>query len=289
MKKKLLFGRHTFVFKCALLAIASSFTAAPASSAEAPTYDYDAATLGTQAPTSPLLSGYTYRSVRTYQVAIPVLVPLNQLQAILPPGFVPVAAPSNSNAGTVTLSLFLDQRFQPTAGGPTYGPTSALLMSTTAINYNLSTPRTELVFPMFEASSDIDMLNAAFGPGAARQANVKVKVEEDQGMLHFSFNIEDSAIGFKFEAEATGPAAINTRTISDPVGLPFRALNGFTANQAFRAASQSDTLTLPSTDAKVKIKAPGHYLQLKNGKLNILGIGANVTFSRNVEFIVKFE
>ena len=254
-----------------------------------PTYDYDWLTPGTQPPQSPLLDGYTYRSVRTYQVAIPVLVPLDELQAVLPPGFVAIATPAGSATATVTLNLFLDQRFQPTVGGPTYGPTSALLVTVTALNNNLATPRSEIVFPAFEASAYINELNAAFGPGSARLAKVEVEIEEKKGKLHFSFELSDPGIGFKLKAEAEGPAAINNRVISDPVGLAFRTFNGYTPNQAFRASSQSDTLSIPSASAGVKLSAPGNQLQLPTGKLSILGLGANVTFSRGVEFVLKFE
>ncbi|MFZ4702958.1 MAG: hypothetical protein ACOYMG_23180 [Candidatus Methylumidiphilus sp.] len=273
-------------------ALAQLLAFAPAVSAQSeppPTYDYDAFTPGTQPPQSPLLDGYTYRSVRTYQVAIPVIVPLAELQAVLPPGFAAIATPAGSTTATVTLNLFLDQRFQPVVGGPTYGPTTALLITVTALNNNLATPRLEIVFPGFEASADIDQLNAAFGAGAARLAKVEAEIKEGKGRLHFSFELSDPGIGFKLRAEAEGPAAINNRAISDPVGLPFRTLSGFTPNQAFRAASQSDTLSIPSSSAGVKLLAPGNNLQLQTGKLAILGLGANVTFSRNVEFMLKFE
>jgi hypothetical protein len=81
-----------------------------------PACDYDLATPGTQAPTSPLLSGYTYRSVRAYQIAVPVLVPLTELRAALPPGFTPIT--TTPGVATVMLNFFLDQRFQPAVGGP---------------------------------------------------------------------------------------------------------------------------------------------------------------------------
>lgn len=271
-------------------ALLAAMAAAPAwASGEPPAYDYDAALPGVQPPTSPLLAGYTYRSVRTYQVAIPVLVPLAELQAVLPAGFVPVATPAGSATGTATLNLFLDQRFQPQVGGPTYGPTSALLMTVTAVNNNLPVPRTEIVFPMFEAAAETEALNAVFGAGAARPAKVRAKLDENKGTLRLFFGVIDRGIGLDLRAEATGPAAINNRAVSDPVGLPFRALTGFTANPAFRAASQSDTLSVPVDSANVKLETPGNYLPLKNGKLTILGLGANVTFSRNVEFVIKFE
>ena len=89
--------------------------------------------------------------------------------------------------------------------------------------------------------------------------------------------------------EAESSANINNRSVSDPVGLAFRAFNGISPNRAFRAASQSDTLAVPVADAKLKLNVPGHRLHFPAGSLTIVDTGANITFSRNVEFIIKFE
>lgn len=272
------------------LTLGLAFAAAlSAQSGAPPTYDYDAATPGTQAPFSPLLAGYTYRSVRTYQVAIPVLVPLQELQAALPPGYIPVATPAGSNTATIALTFFLDQRFQPAVGGQTYGPATALLATTTVMNNSLATPRMEIVFPIFETAAGEAELNAAFGPGSARTAKVNASLEEEDGKLHFKFKVKDKGIGMDIVASAVGSMDINTRSVSDPVGLPFRALNGFQGNQAFRGASQSDTLVLSAQAAKAKVDTPGDRLQMKTGSVTIVGIGPNVTFSRGVEFVIKFE
>lgn len=252
-----------------------------------PTYDFDPATPGTQGPKSPLLNGWTYRSLRQYQIAVPVLVPLLELQAVLPPGFLPVA--TSPGVGTVTLNFFLDQRFQPTVGGPTYGPTTALLATVTAVNNTIPTPRTEIVFPIFEVGAGAAELNAVFGAGAARTAKVEAEVEQEDGKMKFQFKVKDKAIGMDLEAAAEGSMEINTRAVSDPVGLPFRAFTGFTPNAAFRAASQSDTLTVSATAAKASVKAPGHRLAFPTGSVPILGLGPNVTFSRGVEFVIRFE
>jgi hypothetical protein len=275
------------MFKTLLL---STFAAVlPAAFAQAPpTYDYAPAIAGTQRPTSALLTDFTYRSVRPYQMAVPVLVPMAEMQAILPPGFTAIASPVGSTTSALTLSFFLDQRFQPTAPSPTtFGPTSAMLVSATVFNTTLN--RAELVFPSFEASAYIAELNTAFGPGSARLAEVTASVSEAKGKLKFSFDVQDSAIGFKITVEAESSADINNRSISDPVGLAFRTFDGFVANAPFRAASQSDTLAVPVADALLKLNAPGHRLNFPAGSLTIVGYGANVTFSRNVEFILKFE
>lgn len=252
-----------------------------------PTYDYDLATPGTQGPTSPLLNGWTYRSVRQYQIAVPVLVPVDALQAALPPGFVPV--PAAPGTATVTLNFFLDQRFQPAVGGPTYGPVTALLATTTATNTTVVPSRNEIVFPLFEVSGGVAELNAVFGAGAARLAKVEAEIGQEDGVMKFQFKVEDKGTGLKMDVSLEGSMDINTRTKSDPVGLPFRAFTGFVSNQAFRAASQSDTLTIPAATAKTKLLSIGNRLVFPSGSIPILGLGANVTLSRGVEFVIKFE
>lgn len=279
---------------CTLLCAASllggsSVRAQTASGSPPPTYDFDTTTPGTQPPTSSLVTEYDYRSVRTYQVSIPVVVPLSQLQALMPPGYTAVATPDHPRTATLSMAFFIDQRFERTGVGESYGPVSAVLVSTTAMNNNVQPARSELVFPAFEASGEIDALNASFGPGSARLAKVKLGMEQRNGKIHFSFDINDAQLGFRLRAEATSPATLNTRAVSDPVGLPFRTFNGLSPNNAFRATSQSDALVLPVKDAKVKLTAPGNRLRFPAGRLNILSLGPNVTFSRNVEFFVKFE
>lgn len=283
------FSRVAGLALLACLASAQGANAQTGSGSPPPTYDYDDAIAGTQPPKSALVADYEYRSVRTYQVSIPVLVPLAQLQAILPAGYTAVASPADSQTASLSLGFFLDQRFERTGVAQSYGPVSALLVSTTVLNTNVTPARQELVFPSFSAGGEIEGLNASFGPGSARLADVKVKVEEKKGKLYFTFDVNDAELGFKIHAEAQSPAALNTRAISDPVGLPFRTFNGTSANNAFRAASQSDTLSVPTADAKVKLQTRGHKLRFPAGTLAIKGLGANVAFSRNVEFILKFE
>ena len=132
-------------------------------------------------------------------------------------------------------------------------------------------------------------MNAVFGAGAARKAKVTAEIEQEEGTMKFKFKVADSGIGMDLEASAEGSMNINNRAISDPVGLAFRALTGFVPNGAFRAASQSDTLVVLAATAKAKVASAGNRLQFKSGSMAILGLGANVTFSRGVEFVIKFE
>lgn len=279
------------LFSAVVLAQLTSVVLAQSGTVAPPmTYDYDPAVAGTQGPKSPLLAGYSYRSVRSYQVAVPVIVPLADLQAILAKGYTALPTVAGSTFSALTLNLIFDQRFQPAAdSSTTYGPTSALLVTATVLNSNFATPRQEIIFPCFEASSDVDKLNGTFGVDAARLAEVKASAVEEKGILKFSFAVTDSAIGMALTVEAQAPDTINTRVVSDPVGLPFRSFNGLVPSNSFWATSQSDNLAVPVAAAKVKIHSPGHRLYFPAGALSIIDIGPTVTFSRGVEFFIRFE
>jgi hypothetical protein len=184
----------------------------------------------------------------------------------------------------VSLAFFIDQRFDR-AGAGSFGPVSGVLASTVA--ENKTTAQSELVFPAFEASGEIDALNASFGKGAARHADVSVIIEQEDGTMRFAFKVKDSSGGLAVTAAATSPAAINTRSISDPVGLVFRTFEGRRANSGFRAASQSDSLPVSTTAARAKLRAHHKRLRFPGGSLDVVGLGTNITFARNVEFILK--
>jgi len=269
--------------------LAGSAVAAAPAGAPPPTYDYDAQQVGTQPPQAPSLAHYDYRSVRAYQVTFTALVPQTELQAVLPGGFTALPSAPGSALSNISLAFFLDQRFEQTGVG-TFGPVSAVLVSTTATNTTLSPARPELVFPAFEASGEVDALNVAFGPGSARLAQVSVAVSQARETMAFSFEVKDKGLGLDLRAAATSPSAINVRSVSDPVGIAFRTFqDGRAPNKAFHAASQSDTLTLPSSAAKVHLKAAGGRLRVPHGALTLVDVGPTVTFARNVEFVVAFE
>lgn len=112
------------------------------------------------------------------------------------------------------------------------------------------------MFPSFEASAGIDQLNAAFGPGTAQLAVGKAEFLELNGKMHFAFVLKDADLGFDVAVSGVGSAAINNRSVSDPVALPFRALNGQKANPSFWAASQSVTLAVPIPDTSLLLAPP---------------------------------
>jgi hypothetical protein len=251
-----------------------------------PTYDWDTATAGTQPPTSPRLANPNARLLSTLRLAFPVLVPLEQLQAILPAGYVATeAAPAGSGLASIALQFRFQERLERVGIG-TFGPTSGLVASHVARNTALN--RLELLILAAEDSttSAADAFNAVFGPGSSRVANVKAEIEETAGTLEVKFDVEDESIGLDINVKAKGPAAIDARGHGDPAGAPIRGLNnGVSANAAYWFGFMNDFRSVPITSTNFSFRmGPGRYddgvLGLPGGAVDVVGVGPNFTFLR---------
>lgn len=261
-----------------------------------PTYDYDNVTPSTQPPASTLLGGpvhnYETRFLRTHQLNIPIVVPLVELQQLLPAGFVAIATPSGSDTALVTLGFHYQVRWEK-IGDTTFGPFSALVIfPPLVLNTNLG--RTEQVSLVHEVSDPdtVDFLNDTFGPGGHRLAKVKVEIKEKKEMLRFKFDVQDDDLGLDVRATAEGSATIVTRLKSDPFPPPLRWLNGSNPNPPnppWRAALQADLNVVPTTSENVEVVAPHNKLHLPGGDLTILGVGSPMVFLRGTEAFTKLE
>jgi len=262
------------------------------SRAPLPTYDWDDNVPGTQGPTSPLLAGAPQRALRMLAVQIPLLIPLTELQAVLPPGFNAVATPAGSNTGQLTLTFAFQQRVTRIADGQTVGG-SALLFQVTVLNTNLMPNRQESGLLGYEFSSQelVDRFNEEFGPGTARLANVHVQIGEDAGNLTFKSNVTDDSLGLNVSAQATCPGPLVNRTKNDPVANVARFL---IPQRSFFTATQHDNRPVPQAMANVQVETPDGRLMVPvegggSRSLTISGIGANITFLRNQEIFTKLE
>jgi hypothetical protein len=230
-----------------------------ATGAPPPTYDYNAATPGVQPPTSPLVANPATHQLRTHQLAVPVLVPLAEVQAVLPSGFNAVESAPGSGTATVTLVFIYQQRFERIGNG-TFGPAWGLQVSLTALNTNVEPDRLEAILPALELSDAavVDATNAAFGPGSSRLAETKVDIKEEGGRLRFRFHVVDKAIGLNVKVSAEGPAAIVTRGRFDPAPVPSRTVdNGRAPNPPSRNAAQFDSSAVPTSDADLDLDVAG--------------------------------
>ncbi len=252
-----------------------------------PSYDYDTTAPGVQGPTSPLVAGADLHVFRGHVVGMGVLVPLAELQALLPAGF--AALPSQPGAGTAIVSIaFVYQQRTEVAGGSILGPSSGVFLSANVTNTTLARTETIYLEAVFNDQATIDAHNAVMGPGSFCLGEVDVEIEEAAGMLSFGFEL--AGCGLRLRASATGSAAMLTHSKSDPQPAPFRFINtGGKAGPAQRASSQASFQTLTAEAANLKIKAPGGILTLPDGSLSIEGLGPNVSLVRWGEVFTRAE
>ncbi len=257
-----------------------------------PTYDWNDMAPGIQGPTSPLLAGAERRQLRLFRIQIPILVPLVELQAALPPGFIAIANPAGSNTGQVTLDFNFQQRFTRIADGLTVGG-SGLGLQVRVLNTNVMPNREEMDSLGEELSTQesVDYFNALYGPGIARLAKVSMQFVEDGGIFSFKGNVTDDGLGLNVSAQATSPGPLVNRIKNDPTGGTNRYL---ISGISFRVANQRDELAVPRAMANANIDAPNGKLQVPvaaggSRSLTISGIGATINFQRNVELFAKNE
>ena len=94
------------------------------------------------------------------------------------------------------------------------------------------------------------------------------------------FAVEDGGIGLKVKVEAEGPALINGRSHADPNPLSVRFLNGMVANPAFTFSAMTELRNVPTGTANLELDIDNGLLNLPGGSVQIVGVGANVTFHR---------
>jgi hypothetical protein len=240
---------------------------------------------------SPLIDGYETRLFRTFQLNVPLFVPLEELQRILPGGFSAIANPSESQTAAIALSLVFHQHNERLGGATGLefdGPVSTLAITSTVRNVQLN--RNEAVVLANEQNNAESVLNANafFGDGAVRLAHVKADIEEKNESLKFRFDVADDDIGLELVVVAVGPAAMTGRVVLGP-GTPNRALSGQSARRSYRSASQYDNIAVTITPSNLRVRAPHDTLHLPGGDLTIVGLGAAMTFQHWREQLLKLE
>ena len=275
-----------FRFLTAILSLALSASVQAQALPAPPTYDYDATTPGIQPPTSPLIQGYESRVFRTFQLSVPMFVPLAELQAILPNGFTAVANPAGSNTALVTLGFVHEQRGE--RGGGVDGPVSTFVVTTSVRNALLNRLETAILGNEQNEQNSVNNANQIFGDGTARLADMDSQVEEDDGMLHVRFDVSDDDLGLSLKVRAIGPSAIATRVIQSPFG-PLRAFSGITAKNSVWVANQFDSQNVTIMADTVRVQAPAHVLRLPGGELKMLSVGTSINFQRWRETFFKVE
>lgn len=258
----------------------------------APTYDYIPAEPGTQPPN--VLGGpFTARELLTHTLRVGVRVPLAELQALLPPGFIARANPVGSDTALVSLNFGYQIRLErPGAGAGfgNFGPYSMFYIDTSVRN-----PENviEGFFFLVNLVSDPDVAllrNAIFGPGSSRAAaklkfEIEEEVEEEDGSLRIKASAKDEGLGLDLEAEGEGLPRIANRFGGNVLNRSrFQNQdNPAAANSALLTALQGDNAgAQPAANAQLNTLQ----LRLPGGDLHGIEI-ANFTFIRNLEIFYR--
>jgi hypothetical protein len=258
-----------------------------------PTYDYLPdnpllpETLGVQPPVSTRagqpLDGFDFRGMREYMVQFTLSVPLAELQAVLPPGFVASAPVPGAGTASIYLIFVLGQVAWWQGFGVT-GPYSYAFFF--APVYNTALGRPEMVQLAIEVGTpeQVEIANAFYGPGVTRLAEIEEEVETEGIVTRFRLKVKDHALGLNLQAEAFCPYPINLRTKTDPDLRIWRFTAGKTTGPSFRQASQSDYRLVTLAEARAKVEAKDGFLHLPGGSVRLLGlVGPTVSFNRNSE------
>jgi hypothetical protein len=249
---------------------------------------------GTQPPTALVLANPSGRFLQSLRLAVNAIVPTGELQSILPAGFTAGMLPPPNPPGQSIVGLLFDfqSRCEHIAGGTVSGPASGVFAVHTAFNTGLARNELLILAAEFSDASYVECVNANWGPGSARLADVKVKADEDEaGELRLTFDLKDKDIHLRLKAHAATNGPIVARGAhADPAGVPQRSLDeGLFPNPAYRFSVMADSLGIPAIDAKARLDVGGEKLGLPGGRVRVIGMGPNVTFFRWYELFYQPE
>jgi len=268
-----------------------------------PSHDYDTVIPGIQGPTSPVLANPTGRLFSAARLTVNTMVPLEDLQRILPPGFTANPLPPPSPPGLAGMNLGFDFQAQcDRAGAAPSG--SALWMFALHQARNTALARNEVIVLAAEVADEsfLNCHQALFGPGGSRLADLEAEVREKDGQRRIQYEVKDKAIGLRIKVRAEGPAAFSARNNhADPAGSPLRTLDqGLFANPAQRFSVMADSVGVPITDRNFRLTL-GHdrdddsddgtlgWIGLPGGRVRVVGLMPNFVLQRWFENFVQPE
>ena len=222
------------------------------------------------------------------------MVPIEDLQRILPPGFTANPLPAPNPPGLAGMGLGFDFQAQcDRAGAAPSG--SAPWMFALHQARNTALARNEVIVLAAEVADEsfLNCHQAVFGPGGSRLAELDATVRQKDGQLRIQYEVKDKAIGLHIKVRADGPAAFSARNNhADPVPSPLRTLDqGLFANPAQRFSIMADSVGVPITDRNFRLTL-GHdrdddsddgtlgWIGLPGGRVRVVGLMPNFQFQR---------
>ena len=261
-----------------------------------PSHDYDTATPGIQGPTSPVLANPTGRLFSAARLSVTTIVPLEDLQRILPPGYSANPLPAPNPPGVAGMGLGFD--FQAQCDRTGAAPSgSAPWMFALHLARNTALARNELLVLAAEVADEsfLDCHQAVFGAGGSRLAELDANVRQKDGQLRVQYEVKDKAIGLDIKVRAEGPAAFTARSAhADPAPAALRTLDqGLFANPAQRFSIMADAVGIPVTERNFRLTL-GHdtdgdddaddgtlgSIGLPGGRVRVVGVMPTFVFQR---------
>lgn len=268
-----------------------------------PSHDYDTVMPGIQGPTSPVLTNPTGRLFSASRLSVSTIVPLEDLQRILPPGYNANPLPAPNPPGLAGIGLGFDFQAQcDRAGAAPSG--SAPWMFALHVARNTALARNEVLVLAAEVADEsfLNCHQAVFGTGGSRLAEVEAEIRQKHGQLRINFEVEDEEIGLHIKVRAEGPAAFNARSNhADAAPSALRTLDqGLFANPAQRFSIMADAVGVPITDRNFRLTLGSNRdddgdagtlgsIGLPGGRVRVVGLMPNFTFQRWFENFLQPE
>lgn len=237
------------------------------------------------------VAGYQLRLFRSFNISIPFVTKLADLQALLPPGYTAIASPAGSDTANAAIGIAFQQRqqimtaFNGVAPG-VYAPNSELNVSATVLN---PSGAVELVLLHGERSTQeiTDIVNAMFGANSVyRSDEYNFSVGEKDGVFVMAASIRNDTTGFRLKVDVATTQPLVRRTVANPVPITARFVTRTQANTGFRLAQQLESEAI-ATQMQLKIDTPGNYLKVPGGGLHIVSIPATMSIQRWAENFIK--
>jgi hypothetical protein len=249
-----------------------------------------------------VLANPTGRLFSAARLSVTTIVPLEDLQRILPPGFTANPLPAPNPPGLAGMGLGFDFQAQcDRAGAAPSG--SAPWMFALHLARNTALARNEVLGLAAEVADEsfLNCHQAVFGAGGSRLAELDANVRQKEGQLRIQYEVKDKAIGLHIKVRAEGPPAFTARNNhADPAGVLRTLDQGLFANPAQRFSIMADAVGVPITDRNFRLTL-GHdkddegddgtlgSIGLPGGRVRLVGVMPNFTFQRWFENFVQPE
>jgi hypothetical protein len=241
-----------------------------------------------------VLANPTGRLFSAGRLSVTTIVPLEDLQRILPPGYTATELQAPNPPGLAGMGLGFDFQAQCDRAGAEPSR-SALWMFALHMARNTALARNEVLVLTAEVADEsfLNCHQAVFGLGGSRLAELDANLRQKDGQLRVQYEVNDKAIGLHIKVRAEGTPAFTARSAhADPAPSPLRTLDqGLFANPAQRFSIMADAVGVPITDRNFRLTL-GHdrdddgddgtlgWIGLPGGRVRVVGLMPNFVLQR---------